>query len=107
MLWMRNASVDPQLVARSHVPPQSSAAGSVNQAHNRIAIDSRGNGLPEFQLAKPFLLLRDRIQLLRAKVVLIENQEVVFEAWTHVGKLGTGTITFAQQQIVVVRTQPA
>src|ERR1700739_1744328 len=102
---MRNRSVEPQLVSGSHIPPQSGTAGSVNEAHNRIAVDGRGNGLPETELAKPFLLSRDRLQLLRAKVVLIENHEVIFEAGAHVGELGARTLTFARQQIVVFRTQ--
>src|ERR1700756_5599901 len=99
---MRNASVEPQLVSRSHVSPQSGAARPVNQAHNRIAVDGCRHGLPEIELAKPFLLARDRLQLLRAKVVLIENQKVISETGPHIRELGVRTITLARQQIVVV-----
>src|SRR5262249_18226323 len=78
--WMGNCRIDPQLVSRRDLVPERSRAALIHQTNDGFAIDGRGDGLPKFIPAEPYLFAPDLRQLFCAQVVEIEEEEVVFEA---------------------------
>ena len=76
----RNRGVDPEAIARADVAPQRDRAALEDQARDALAIDRARDGAAEVQVAEPPLLRRDLRQVLAGQIVLVEDQEVVFEA---------------------------
>src|SRR6202163_4812395 len=104
---MRDGLIDPELITGPHIPPQGRAAGSVDQAHDGLAVDRRRDGLTELQIAKPGLLAGNLIELLPTEVVQVEHQEVVLQAGPYIRQLRTDAGFLTRKQVVVLRAEPA
>src|SRR6202140_3903137 len=104
---MRDGLIDPELITGPHIPPQGRAPGSVDQAHDRLAVDRRRDGLTELQIAKPGLLAGNFTELLPTEVVQVEQQEVIFQAGPYIRQLRTDAGFLTRKQVVVLRTEPA
>src|SRR4029077_18064849 len=104
---MGNRLVDPKLVARTYVAPKRRASRTIYKAHYRIAVNGRRYGLAKLQVPKPGLFTRDGVQFLRAQIVEVEDQEVVFQAGAEVHQLRAGTRALSCQQGEVLRAEPA
>ena len=52
-----------------------------------LPIDRQRHRAPELQVAEPPLLRRDLRQVLAGQIVLVEDEEVVFEARTEILEL--------------------
>src|ERR1700686_4733572 len=104
---MWDCLVAPALTTGPEIPPQGRAAGSVDQAHDGLAVDRRRDGLTELQIAKPGLLASNFIELLPTEVVQVEQEEVIFQAGPYIRELGTDAGLFARKQVVVLRAEPA
>src|SRR5919108_1007330 len=103
---MRDRPVDPKLVSRTYIAPECSAPGAVHQPHDRVAVDSRRYRLSKLQISEPCLLARNRIQLLRAQIVEIEDQEVIFQAGAEIHELRAASGLLSRQQAVIFGAQP-
>src|ERR1700675_5076632 len=89
------------------MPPQGLAAGSVDQAHDGLAIHRRRDRLTELQIAKPRLLARSFAELLPTEVVQVEHQEVVLQAGPYIRQLRTEAGFLTRKEVVVLRAEPA
>ncbi len=85
--WMRDGCVDPEFIARPDIAPQGCSARPIDQAHDGLAIHCCRDRLTKFQVAKPGLFAGNFVEFLAAEVVQIEQQEVIFEAGTHIREL--------------------
>src|SRR6266446_8937039 len=104
---MRDGLIDPELITGPHITPQGRAAGSVDQAHDGLAINRCRDRLTELQIAKPSLLAGNFIELLPTEVVQVEYQEVVFQAGPYIRQLRSDAGFLTRKQVVVLRAEPA
>src|SRR6267378_1923028 len=104
---MRAGLIDPELIGGPYISPQGRATGSVDQAHDGLAVDHPRDGLTELQIAKPGLLAGNFIEPLPTEVVEVEYQKVVFQAGPYIRQLRTDAGFLTRKQVVVLRAKPA
>src|SRR5580658_901618 len=81
---MCDVFVQPQFISGRYLIPDWRRAAAIDQAYDSFAVNCRGNGLAEAQILKPGLLLDNFRRDIRARVVQVEEQEIVFEACAQI-----------------------
>ena len=104
---MRYGGIGPQLISRRPLIPQRRRAPGINEPHDPLAINRRRNGLPETQILKPRLFLRNIRQILRAEIVQIEKKKIVFEPRAQIVKMIALRQLLSLQHREIVRAETA
>lgn len=97
---MRNGVVDPTMIAGSDRPPKRSAMALIDEAYDGVAVNGGGNGLAEFDEAKPGLITSDFGGGIRTKDIEIEEEEIEFEAGTGVSHGEAALLTSEGGEII-------
>src|SRR5260370_35223069 len=66
--------------------PKRRSSALVNQSHDRVAVNCRRNGLPEFYFAKPLHFPRQIRRCLFSQFIQIEEKEIEFEPGAGIGQ---------------------